>query len=94
MNSFEHVHAFQIELEFGSVGFLENTGHRLPAEKPLGARERTNNKLDPHEMLMLGFEPSSCIGGRRVLFLPHHPRPPRLITQSHEHIASYDLYFS
>ena len=31
-NFFECVHVFQIELEF---------------EKPLGARERTNNKLNP-----------------------------------------------
>ena len=40
MNSFKRVRAFQMELEFGSVG--------VPAEKPLGARERTNNKLNPH----------------------------------------------
>ena len=29
---------------------------RVPVEKPLGAKERTNNKLNPHMALMLGFE--------------------------------------
>ena len=38
---------FQIELEFGNVGCGEGkTG--VPGEKPLGARTRTNNKLNPH----------------------------------------------
>ena len=44
MNSLKRVRAFQIELEFGNVGFWEEgkTG-----EKPLGVKERTNNKLNP-----------------------------------------------
>ena len=29
---------------------------RVPGEKPLGARERTNNKLNPHMASMPGFE--------------------------------------
>ena len=48
MNSFKRVCAFQIELEFGSVGFLGEAKTRVPREKPIRARERTNNKLDPH----------------------------------------------
>ena len=42
-NSLKRVHAFQIA---------------VPREKPFGARERTNNKLDPHMLLTLGFQPA------------------------------------
>ena len=59
MNSFERVRAFQIELEFGSVGFGGEGKTRVPEVKPLGARERTNNKLKPHMALRPGFEPRS-----------------------------------
>ena len=48
MNSFKRVRAFQIELEFESVGFLGEGKTGVPGEKPLGAKERTNNKLNPH----------------------------------------------
>jgi len=34
-------------LEFESVGFWGEGKTRVPGEKPLGARERTNNKLNP-----------------------------------------------
>ena len=44
MNSLKRVRAFQIELEFGSVDFW---GEGKTGEKPLGAKERTNNKLNP-----------------------------------------------
>ena len=48
MNSLKRVRAFQIELEFGSVGFFKERGSiGVPEEKPLGGRERTNNKLNP-----------------------------------------------
>ena len=43
----EHVRAFQIELEFESVGFKGEGRTKVPAEKPFGERERTNNKLNP-----------------------------------------------
>ena len=46
MNSFKRVRTFQIELEFGSVGFLGEGKSGVPGEKPLGARERTNNKRE------------------------------------------------
>ena len=59
MNSFERVRAFQTELEFGSVGFGGEGKTRVPEVKPLGARERTNNKLKPHMALRPGFEPRS-----------------------------------
>ena len=48
MNSFKRVRAFQIELEFESVGFRGEGKTGVPGEKPLGAKERTNNKLNPH----------------------------------------------
>ena len=51
------VRAFQIELEFGSVGFWEEGKTGVPGEKPLGARKRINNKLNPHMMSTPGFEP-------------------------------------
>jgi len=35
-------------LEFGSVGFWGEGKTGVPGEKPLGARQRTNNKLNPH----------------------------------------------
>ena len=58
MNSFKRVRAFQIELEFGNVGFLgEMITGGIPGEKPLGARERTNNKLNPQMASTSGFEP-------------------------------------
>ena len=38
MNSFKRVHAFQIELEFGSVGFSGEEKTGVPGEKPLAAK--------------------------------------------------------
>ena len=43
-------HCFQIELEFTNVGFCAR-------RKTLGARMRTNNKLNPHMTPGPGFEP-------------------------------------
>ena len=53
----KRVRAFQIELEFGSVGFEGKGKTGVPGEKSLGVRERTNNKLNPHIASTLGFEP-------------------------------------
>ena len=39
---------FLVKLEFGSVGFWEEEKTGVPGEKPLGAKEGTNNKLNPH----------------------------------------------
>ena len=61
MNSFKRVYAFQIELEFESVGFFRKG--EVPRQKPLGARERTNNKFNPHMAWMLGFEPGPHLVG-------------------------------
>ena len=47
----------QNELEFGNVGFLGEGRTGVPGEKPLGARTRTNNKLDPHMMSSPRIEP-------------------------------------
>ena len=57
MNSFKRVRAFQIELEFGSAGFCGEGKTGVPGEKPLGARKRTNNKLNPHMASTPGVEP-------------------------------------
>ena len=47
MNSFKRVRTFQIELEFGrKCWFFQERGKpEYPMEKPIGAKERTNNKL-------------------------------------------------
>ena len=51
MNLFKRLRTFQVDLEFGRVGFWGVRG-----EKPLGARERNNNKLIPHMASTAGFE--------------------------------------
>ena len=56
-NLLKWVHAFQIELEFGYVGFWGEGKTGLPGEKPLGAKERTNNKLNPNMVSTPGFKP-------------------------------------
>ena len=53
---------FLVALEFGSVGFLKEGKTGVPGEKPLGAKERTNNKLNPHIDWNLGY-----VAGRQVL---------------------------
>ena len=57
MNSSKRVRAFQVELEFGSVGFSGEGKTGVPGEKPLGANQRTNNKLNPHMASTPGVEP-------------------------------------
>ena len=57
MNSFKRVRAFQIELEFGSVGFWGEGKTGVSGEKPLGAKERTSNKLNPHMAPTPGVQP-------------------------------------
>ena len=47
----------RIELEFENVGFKGEGKAGVPEEKPLGARKRPNNKLNPHMMLGPGIEP-------------------------------------
>ena len=48
---------FLIELDMEMLVFEEPGKTGVPGEKPLGARERTNNKLDPHMASIPGFEP-------------------------------------
>jgi len=47
----------KIELEFGCVRFLGEGKPGVPGEKPLGARTRTNDKLNPHMTASSGGEP-------------------------------------
>ena len=46
-----------VEMEFGNVGFRGEGKTGVPGEKPLGAKERTNNKLNPHMASTPEFEP-------------------------------------
>ena len=48
---------YLVELAFGNVGFWEEGKTGVPGEKPLEARWRTNNKLNPHMASTPGFEP-------------------------------------
>jgi len=48
---------FWFELEFGNVGFWGEGKTEVPGEKPLKARTRTNNKLNPHMTPSPGVEP-------------------------------------
>ena len=43
-------------MEFGRVGFCGEGKTGVPGEKPLGAGQRTNSKLNPHMVLTPGFE--------------------------------------
>jgi len=43
-------------LKFGNVGFRGEGKTGVPAEKPLVARTRTNNKLNPHTTRGPGVE--------------------------------------
>ena len=49
---------FLVELEFGNDGFWGEGKTGVPGENPLGAKERTNNKLHPHMASTPGFEPA------------------------------------
>ena len=62
-NSMKRVYAFQIELEFESVGFLRGGETGGLGEKPLGAMERTSNKLNPHMAYGCGMEISVVYHG-------------------------------
>ena len=43
-------------MEYENVGFCREGKTRVPGEKPLGAKERTNNKLNPDVAQMPGCE--------------------------------------
>ena len=49
-------YCLQMELEFGNVGFCGGRKTRETWRKTLGAKTRTNNKLNPHMVLPLGFD--------------------------------------
>ena len=66
---------FLVELEFGNADFWGEGKTGVPGEKPLGARERTNNKLSPHMVRRRDLNPGHT-GGRRVLSPLRHPCSP------------------
>ena len=65
---------FQIELEFGNVGFRGEGKTRVPREKPLGARKKTNNQLNPQRQVQDSNVGQT--GGRRALSPLRHPCSP------------------
>ena len=60
-NNNDHPHSCSsstwFPVEFGNVGFWGERKTGVAGEKPLGARERTKNKLNPHMASTPGFEP-------------------------------------
>lgn len=48
---------FWIKSEFRNIGFWGEGKIIIPVVKPLGVRVGNNNKLDPHVVSSLGFEP-------------------------------------
>ena len=48
-----------LKYTFGNCGFSGERKTGEPGEKPLGVKERTNNKLNPQIVSKLGFEPGS-----------------------------------
>ena len=52
------VHSSVAEMEF-EVGFCEEGKTVVPGEKPLGAEQRTNNKLNLHMTPGPGIEPET-----------------------------------
>ena len=79
----------QIELEFGSVGFSGEGKTEVSGDKPLGARTRTNNKLNPHMTPSPGIEPGqhwweACVGGKCSTTAPSLPHQ-KCCTQTRYH---------
>ena len=58
-----HLAWFLVELEFWNVGFLRRGKIGVLREKPPGAKERINNKLNPHMVSTPDLNPGH-IGGR------------------------------
>ena len=89
MNSFERIRAFKIELEFGSVSFWGEGKTGETGEKPLGARKKTNNKLNPHLASTPGFEPGPRWWEASVLTTAPSLPPKTLLVQTL--LASLDV---
>ena len=69
-NSLKRVRAFQIELEFESVGFKGEGRTEVPGENPLGAKEKTSNKLNPHNGVDGRIRArATLMGGEREILL-------------------------
>lgn len=60
--------------EFCNVGFSGEGKTGLPGEKPLGAEQRSNNKLNPQIMPDLGIKPVTHWWGASPL--TRRPCPP------------------
>ena len=72
MNSFKHVHAFQIELEFGSVGFWGEGKPEHP-KKNLAEQRREPTTNSTHIWHRRRDSNLGHIGGRQVFSPLHHP---------------------
>ena len=64
--------SFVAELEFENASFRREGKTRVPGEKPIGAKERNNNKLNLHMALTPGSELGLIVGGE----CSHHVTSP------------------
>ena len=80
MHSFKRVRAFQIELEFGSVGFFEERGKPEYLEKNLSEQGREPTTNSTHIWRRRRDLNPGHIGGRQVLSPLRHPCFPRKIS--------------
>ena len=71
-NSLKHICAFEIELDFESFGFWGKGKSRVLRQKPLRAKGRTNNKLNPCMASMPGFKPGPHWGEGSALATALH----------------------
>ena len=55
--------------------FEERGKLEYPEKKPLGVKERTNKKLNPHMVLKPGFEPWPHLSGKCMSALTTAPIP-------------------
>ena len=66
MNSFKRVRAFQIELEFGSVGFWGEGKNGVPGEKTSRSKGDNQQQTQPTYGVDAGsWTPATLVGGER-----------------------------
>ena len=80
-------------MENENVGFCGEGKTRVPGEKPLGARERTNNKLNPDVAQMPGCELGSNWWEAGVLYTALPLLPNKYYNKNNANICDNELLF-
>ena len=71
--------------------FLRRGKTGVPGEKPLGAKKRTNNKLNPHMASMQGFEPGPHWWEATALTTAPSLAPPPFLLHSVVHVQMNEI---